>query len=164
MDPLPATRRLRARRAFTLVELAVILLMVSILGTIAIVAVSASRDRNELDQARASIVAVTTAQLDFAARYGTFSAWPADVRVPDGPALTNGPSASIQAVSIALASDGTLGLASGNGSRCVLRSVQPVIKGGRTSVDREVDAHEGCSGASALPGDAVLTTPTSRVP
>jgi prepilin-type N-terminal cleavage/methylation domain-containing protein len=154
----------RARiRGFTLVELAAVIGMVGILATVATIAVIRAQANNEETQARQAIDAVTSAQIDFARRYGGYTAFPDDLALPEGPALTTSVSSSPRVVSVAISSDGTVGLASGNGrNRCVLRVLEPLM-GGADTADRRADANEGCLGASAL-GDRDLAQPTSQVP
>lgn len=159
MRTLPRHRR---HVALTLIEVAAVVLIVGLLASLATVSVLSSRTNNEQTQARQSIEAVTFVQVEFARRYGTFTAWPDDLSLPEGPELTTGVSRSERTVSVAVAADGTLGMASGTGGSCVLRTVEPLLRDAAVQDRAPVD-REGCSATSALSGKD-LTTPTSRIP
>ena len=144
-------------------ELAAIVVVVGILAAVAIVAVNRARETNELTLAGQSVSSVAAAQFDFADRYGTYTDWPADLDLPDGPQVSAEPSDRSGVVSLAMATNGAIGLAAGNGSECVLRTIASPLDGAAVT-ERTVGDNVACSGASALPAGAERTVPESRLP
>lgn len=153
----------RSRRGFTLIELAAIVLVIGVLAAVSLVAVVQTRARNEQQQAVQSVQAVSAAQFDFADRYGVFTGWPADLDLPDGPEVIVQVSGRPRVVSIAIADDGTVGMAAGSRDGCALRSITSPLEGADV-VDRTVDGNEACTGESALPDGSVRAPAASRVP
>jgi prepilin-type N-terminal cleavage/methylation domain-containing protein len=165
-----ATRR---RSAFTLIEVSAVVLIMGLLSGIMIVGAVKATSDTEAQQATLALASVTAVQADFAARYGGYTAWAADLRLPDGPFVTNGPSEGLRSVSLALGVDGTLGMAvSDRADQCVLQTIRPVVAGGQVWNVVTSDAGVGCLGSTALEsntgltgeGARTLTTPESRIP
>ena len=155
--------RTKRTRGFTLVELAAIVVVVGILASVAIVAVNRARESNELTLADQSVSSVAAAQFDFADRYGTYTDWPADLDLPDGPQVSVEPSDRSGIVCLAMSTDGAIGLAAGNGSECVLRTITSPLDGAAVT-ERTVGDNVSCSGSSALPSGSERTVPQSRQP
>lgn len=155
-------------RGFTLVEMVVVLIILGILSTVGAYSLGAFSSNADASNAQASIKRVEVAEHDFAATYGTYSAWPADLAAGQGLTLTDGASSSSTTVSLAVGADGNLGMAArAQGGACIavgLSSLDASPPATPTSV--AVGSSAPCTGAEALdaawPGDVPANPSSAR--
>lgn len=165
-------RRRVVARAFTLAELMVVLLVLSILAGLA--GLSYSGTENDLFGSNAKSVVSTVAQAEqrFAVDYGTYTSYGPDLSslVNRGITLTNSASTGAFNVSLALGNDGTLGIAvqaSGSGG-CESAQVAPLSAAGVTPANAgaltatTIPAGTACTGENALPSGDTAQTPVSQ--
>lgn len=163
---------MRRTRGFTLVELIVVIIILSILAGLAGFTYAATQGTLTARSTGSELATVAQAEQEFAADYGSYSAYPSDLSglLPRGISLTNGASVGPFSVSIALGTDGSLGLAVRNstGATCTLSTVAPYVSstGGTVANAGAVTITTtpvggGCSGSAALPGGVTSVTPAT---
>lgn len=162
-------RPIRLRRgAFTLIELVVVIVLIGIVSLIGAYSLGAFGQRFNQSTAVASIYRVITAEHSFAETYGTYSSWPSDINPGQGITTTDGASTAAGMVSLALGTDGNLGLAaeSSNGACTAvgLSSLDGIPPATETTT--EVAPSTPCTGAAVLqgvwPGDTPVTPASAR--
>lgn len=170
---------MRRRRAFTLLELIVVVIILSILAGLGAITYASTQSQLTNGAAGANLSAVVSAEEQFANDYGTYTPWPADLAslLPRGFQVVTGDATTVEQVSIAVGSDGTLGVATRNGlnSECLIEYVTPMGNVTTTSVAGPVSTLPSsgvvtastipssvhCSGSTALPSGDTAITPAS---
>lgn len=140
------------RRAYTLIELVVVLVILAIVSVIGAYALTGFGHRFDAASAQASIDRVVVAEHTVASTYGGYSSWPADIEAGQGVTITDGASTSSSTVSLALGSNGDLGLAAqSTQGTCVavgLSSLNATPPG--TATTASVASGTPCTGQAAL--------------
>jgi prepilin-type N-terminal cleavage/methylation domain-containing protein len=143
------------RRAFTVFELVATMVVVAILASVGAVGLNAVNDRQQRDVAKADLDMVAQSQLRFASLYDTFTDYPLDLTgfaaPPKAITVTTEPSSASRVVSIALGSEGGLGLsARAIDGACLFRYLPPL---GSLVESEQWLAEEGalCEARAAFP-------------
>lgn len=152
MKTLRVPRARRAARAFTLVEMGATIALFGIIGAIAAGVYVTSVGSHQVAAAEVLLGDVVAAQKELAANFGSYTTWASDLGAVASNAslLSDGMSSAQDEVSMAVGTEGTLGLAVlVDADRCVLWRVASLSSGGR---QLETDLKDGtCAGAHALP-------------
>jgi Tfp pilus assembly protein PilE len=150
----------------------VVLIVLSILAALAGFTYSETQGALSSSSTKSVVLMVAQAEQRFSIDYSTYTSYGPDLSmlVDRGITLTNGTSTGPFVVSLALGTDGTLGIAvqaTGSGA-CESASVAPLSVGGSTSLTSGVvttsaiPTSTGCTGANALPSGDLAQTPTSQ--
>jgi hypothetical protein len=144
----------RKNRAFTLVELLVIVFIIGVLTIMGVVSFNALFSKSDNAEAYARMDRLALTQLSVARDYGYYSPYAKDLTsaglnieiVEDGEAVTvaDGP-----AVSVGVSVEGFLGLAALTQDSCLARVIAPLYKGGETTTV-ELAQESACSAENAL--------------
>lgn len=151
-------------------ELLVVVFILSVLAGLAAISYSATEGSLAGSTAQDGLAAVGAAETSFASDYGTFTAYPSDLStlVPRTLTLTDGASTGPSSISLALGSDGVVGLAalSSTGSTCQAERITPYSttagSGGQTTT-LTIPSSEACDGANALASGDTAQTPQSEL-
>lgn len=137
------------RKAFTLIEVAVTLTLLAIVGTLAVASFSHMSNATSHMSARNSVDRVVLMERTWAANNGFFST-DALVSLPGDLKTTTGASTSPGEVSVTVTSEGILKIALLDGSgNCETSTVQPPSAGGEeTPKTYASDLHFVCDSAS----------------
>lgn len=156
------------RRAFTVLELVVTMVVVTTLASVGAVGLNAVNDRQQRDIAKSDVDMVAQAQLRFASLYDTFTDYPLDLTgfaaPPKAITVVTNPAMESRVVSMALGSEGGLGLsARATDGSCWFRYLPPL----GSLVEAEqwlVEDGALCEGRAAFPdGEHPLVPATPAV-
>jgi prepilin-type N-terminal cleavage/methylation domain-containing protein len=147
-----------SRRAYTLIEIVVVLVLLGILSTAALVMGASNRDAAVDSTGDLAARRVIQAQTTFSSNYGSYTPAPEDLSgvgrdllVVVGEAVEGGD------VSISVGTGGTLAVAARSPTGgCFAYQVSPLNRGGTVTA---VELMGTCSSVAALPGDETAVAP-----
>lgn len=152
------TARCVQRRGMTTTELIVVFVAISIVGMITAMAAVSVLDATKNRRADANVTEVLLAEQRFAAKWGQFTGRPEDLDDFDGFVVVEDPSTQPDEVSVAVGTQGSLGIAAKRGDLCVTILAGAPDAGGGTR-HRELDTDQACDGANAFEGDETEEAP-----
>lgn len=139
------------RRGYSLIEMAVVLVVISILTGLVAAASIVLFDDTETRESESNAWLVLIAQQRYAQTNGSYTTNPDALGDVAGVGITTGPSDKPDIVSVAIGERGSLGLAvRRDGGRCVLLQAKALDAGG--AVVRPTANSVTCHGQEALPG------------
>jgi prepilin-type N-terminal cleavage/methylation domain-containing protein len=146
-----ASVRLRSARAFTLIEMVFVVVVIGIMMTASFLAFRGFTGTSDKVDGNELLTSMATRQLAFARDWGQFTSFPADMpAVSNGADLVTTASTGPDKISAAVGSSGTLGLAVRTKSGdCVHAQVAPLVVSGDITFGTTTLAT--CSGTAALP-------------
>jgi prepilin-type N-terminal cleavage/methylation domain-containing protein len=154
------------RRGFSLIEFVVAVVILVVLAAIGTFTYRAIINKSANVSAESSIGRVEQSELGFATSFGFFTPDPTDLQPAPGNdiTLTTGNSTGPSVVSIAVGTDGSLGIAalSTSGS-CETENVADASSGQQPTLTT-LASSAACSGASALASGIGAVSPTSVRP
>ncbi len=150
---------LRSRRAFTLMEMVVAIMIIGMIGLIGFRYAASSATRSMSSTAKLSLSRVLTAEQVYASSRGSFTASPDELSgIGRDLTVVSSASTSPQVVSLALSSGGTLALAVlASGGECFTLVSTPQELGGEISEGMSAGT---CSAAVLLPEDEARVLPS----
>jgi len=149
----------RSRRAFTLLEMAVAIMLIGMISLIGFRSTTKSTTRSLASTAKLTLFRVLTAEQVYAASRGSFTASPDELSgIGRDLTVVSSASTSPQVVSLALSSGGTLALTVlASGGECFTLVSTPLEIGGEVS---EGTYSGTCSAAVLLPDDEARVLPS----
>lgn len=134
-----------------MIELVITFVVLGIISSVAALSLSSFGSRAGGVSAQAAIERAQTAEASFAASYGGYTSWPSDLALGQGITVTDGASTAVGQVSLALGSDGNLGIASvaSNGT-CFAEGLAASGGSAAGSVSPVTTTLSSCTGTAAL--------------